>query len=173
MIVFIICIIAAIVCFLWGLSEDGIGSAFFLGFLGGLIGLFIGLLIVLFGCCMFESMPAESKDIEYNEDVKLIDIKDNFGINGQGYLFSSYVKDKLKYVYLYEDEIRGITINTIDADKAYIKYIDNSETPHIQKWSEVSKSKVFNWLFCPCTVRYTIYLPEGAVIENTYEVDLE
>ena len=173
MIAFIICIIAAVGCFLWGLSEDGIGSAFFLGFLGGLIGLFIGLLIVLFGCCMFESMPAESKAIEYNEDVKLIAIKDNFGINGRGYLFSSYVKDELKYVYLYEDEIRGITTNTVDADKAYIKYIDNSEIPHIQKWSEVSKSAVFNWLFCHCTVRYTIYLPEGSVIESTYEVDLE
>ena len=173
MIMLIICIVTAVGCFLWGLSEDGIGSAFFLGFFGGFIGLLIGLLVVLFGCCMFENMPTESKVIEYNEDVKLIALKDNFGVNGQGYLFSSYVKDELKYVYLYEDETRGITTNTVDADKAYIKYIDNSETPHIQKWSEVSKSAVFNWLFCPCTVRYTIYLPEGTVIENTYEVDLE
>ena len=173
MIMLIICIVVAVGCFLWGLSEDDIGSAFFLGFVGGFISFFIGLLVVLFGCCMFESMSAESKAIEYNEDVKLIALKDNFGINGQGYLFSSYVKDELKYVYLYEDEIRGITTNSIDADKAYIKYIDNSETPHIQKWSEVSKSQVFNWLFCPGTVRYTIYLPEGSVIENTYEVDLE
>ena len=173
MIMFIICIIAAVGCFLWGLSEDGIGSAFFLGFLGGLTGLLIGLLIVFFGCCMFESMPAESKAIEYNEDVKLIALKDNFGINGRGYLFSSYVKDELKYVYLYEDEIRGITTNSVDADKAYIKYIDNSEAPHIQKWSEVSKSRVLSRRFCPGTVRYTIYLPEGSVIENTYEVDLE
>lgn len=173
MIIFIICIAVAVGCFLWGLFEDGIGSAFFLGFFGGFIGLLIGLLVVLFGCCMFENMPAESKAIEYNEDVKLIALKDNFGINGQGYLFSSYVEDELKYVYLYEDEIRGITTNSVDADKAYIKYIDNSETPHIQKWSEVSKSRVFNWLFCPGTVRYTIYLPEGSVIENTYEVDLE
>ena len=173
MIMFIICIVVAVGWFLWGLSEDGIGFAFLLGFFGGFIGFLIGLLVALFGCCMFESMPAESKAIEYNEDVKLIAIKDNFGVNGQGYLFSSYVKDELKYVYLYEDEIRGITTNSVDADKAYIKYIDNSETPHIQKWSEVSKSRVFNRLFCPCTVRYTIYLPEGAVIENTYEVDLE
>ena len=173
MIMLIICIVVAVGCFLWGLSEDGIGSAFFLGFFGGFIGFLIGLLVVLFGCCMFESMPAESKAIEYNEDVKLIALEDNFGTSGRGYLFSSYVKDELKYVYLYEDEIHGITTNSVDADKVYIKYIDNSETPHIQKWSEVSKSKVFNWLFWPCTVRYTIYLPEGAVIENTYEVDLE
>ena len=173
MIMLIICIIAAIGCFLWGLSEDGIGSAFFLGFFGGFIGFLVGMLVVLFGCCVFENMPAESKAIEYNEDVKLIALKDNFGTSGKGYLFSAYVKDELKYVYLYEDEIRGITTNTVDADKTYIKYIDNSEIPHIQKWSEVSKSAVFNWLFCPCTVRYTIYLPEGTVIENTYEVDLE
>lgn len=173
MIMFIICIVVAVGCFLWGLSEDGIGSAFFLGFLGGLLGLLIGTLIILLGCGVFESMPAESKVIEYNEDVKLIALKDNFGTSGRGYLFSAYVKDELKYVYLYEDEIRGITTNTVDADKTYIKYIDNSEIPHIQKWSEVSKSAVFNWLFCPCTVRYTIYLPEGTVIENTYEVDLE
>ena len=173
MIMLIICIVVAVGCFLWGLSEDGIGSAFFLGFFGGFIGFLIGLLVVLFGCSMFESMPAESKAIEYNEDVKLIALKDNFGTSGRGYLFSAYVKDELKYVYLYEDEIRGITTNTVDADKTYIKYIDNSETPHIKKWSEVSESKVFNWLFCPCTVRYTIYLPEGAIIENTYEVDLE
>lgn len=173
MIMLIICIVVAVGCFLWGLSEDGIGLAFFLGFFGGFIGFLVGMLVVLFGCCVFESMPAESKAIEYNEDVKLIALKDNFGVSGRGYLFSAYVKDELKYVYLYEDEIRGITTNTVDADKTYIKYIDSSETPHIQKWSEVSKSKVFNWLFCPCTVRYTIYLPEGTVIENTYEVDLE
>ena len=173
MIMLIICIVVAVGCFLWGLSEDGIGSAFFLGFFGGFIGFLIGLLVVLFGCSMFESMPAESKAIEYNEDVKLIALKDNFGTSGRGYLFSAYVKDELKYVYLYEDEIRGITTNTVDADKTYIKYIDNSEIPHIQKWSAVSKSRVFNWLFCPCTVRYTIYLPEGSVIESTYEVDLE
>ena len=71
-------------------------------------------------------MPAESKAIEYNEDVKLIAIKDNFGINGRGYLFSSDVKDELKYVYLYGDEIRCITTNSVDADKTYIKYIDIS-----------------------------------------------
>ena len=173
MIMLIICVVAAVGCCLWGLYEDGIGSALFLGFFGGFIGLLIGTLVILLGCSVFESMPAESKAIEYNEDVKLIALKDNFGASGRGYLFSAYVKDELKYVYLYEDEIRGITTNTVDADKTYIKYIDNSETPHIQKWSEVSKSKVFNWLFCPCTVRYTIYLPEGTVIENTYEVDLE
>lgn len=173
MIMFIICIVAAVGCFIWGLSEDGIGSAFFLGFLGGFTGFFIGLLVVLFGCCMFESMPAESKAIEYNEDVKLIALKDNFGMSGRGYLFSSYVKNELKYVYLYEDEIHGITTNSVDADKAYIKYIDNSEVPHIQKWTEVSKNAIFNWLFCPGSTRYTIYLPEGSVIENTYEVDLE
>ena len=135
MIMLIICIIAAIGCFLWGLSEDGIGSAFFLGFFGGFIGFLVGMLVVLFGCCVFENMPAESKAIEYNEDVKLIALKDNFGTSGKGYLFSAYVKDELKYVYLYEDEIRGITTNTVDADKTYIKYIDNSEIPHIQKWS--------------------------------------
>ena len=112
---------------------------------------------------------------KFNNRVGLVVWLRNF--NDQKKLFQYgnvvHASKALKYVYLYEDEIRGITTNTVDADKTYIKYIDNSEAPHIQKWSEVSKSKVFNWLFCPCTVRYTIYLPEGSVIENTYEVDLE
>ena len=82
MIMLIICIVVAVGGFLWGLYEDGIGSAFFLGFFGGFIGFLVGLLVVLFGCYMFESMPAESKVIEYNEDVKLIALKDNFGTSG-------------------------------------------------------------------------------------------
>lgn len=67
----------------------------------------------------------------------------------------------------------GMTTGSINANAAYIKYIEEDEIPYLQACTKQPKNVVFKWLFFPETTYYTVYLPEGSVIENAYEVDFK
>jgi hypothetical protein len=170
----IICAVAAMVIFLWMTIKDfGFEwGTFFMSFLVGLGGLLAGLLIVLFASAIFSSTPIEDCKIVETDKVELVALKDNFQIKGSAFLFSSVVDESLKYTYIYETDM-GLTTQSVRADNAYIKYIDENETPYIQTWEVRPHSNFIYHMFCPGYYRYTIYLPHGSVIENVYEVDLE
>ena len=106
------------------------------------------------------------------DKTQLIALKDNFQVEGTAFLFSSSVNDQLKYTYIYETP-HGMTTKSINAGKCYIKYINKDECPYIQEWELRCKSDILYWLFVISETKYTIYLPEGSVIQNVYEVNLE
>ena len=170
----IICAITAAVIFLvisikdWGFEWGN----FLFSILVGLGGFLAGLLIILFASAIFSSTPIEDCKIVETDRVELVALKDNFQIEGSAFLFSSVVNEKLEYTYIYETDM-GLTTNSIRADQAYIKYIDGDATPYIQTWEVRPHSNFVNWMFCLGYYRYTIYLPQGSVIENVYEIDLE
>lgn len=139
----------------------------------GCLGSALSLVIFLIAGCIFESLPAENKMVEELDRVELIALKDNFEMNGSAFLFSTVINEKLEYTYVYEEPGRGLTTASIDADEAYIQYIDESEQPYIETWLERPKNNFVNWLFCPGSVHHTIYLPYGSVIENIFEINLE
>lgn len=152
----------------WGISFSSLG----LSLLVAAAGAMIGLLACLFAMCVFTAMPEDTKVVEYGPEIELVALKDNFQVEGSAFLFSSVVDENLKYTYIYDTDM-GMTTGSIDANDAYIKYIGEDETPYIQTWTKRPKNAVFKWLFYPEATYYTIYLPEGSVIENVYEVDLE
>ena len=138
----------------------------------GVLGALCGFIIVLISYGIFGSQPIEDCRIDMKNRTELVALKDNFQIEGPAFLFSSVVDENLHYTYIYETDM-GMTTNSINSNEAYIKYIEANETPYIQAWYVRPHSDFLHWLFCPGYYRYTIYLPEGSVIENVYEVDLE
>lgn len=141
-------------------------------FLAGLIGFLGGMIICLLVSGIFMGMPIEDCVIKDKSNIELIALKDGVQMEGSAFLFSTVIDQELKYTYIYETEM-GRTIGSVDADECYIKYLPTNETPHIKQWAVCSKSEIINWLFLCEYYRYTIYLPEGSVIENVYEVDFE
>lgn len=174
MIIVYIAIIGAIVGFIAGYCDygdiwDGILSSLMTSF----IGLILGLMVLLVGTSFYDSVPEENRETIIVEDHELIALRDNFNTEGCGFIFSSYIDEDLYYVYLYEGS-RGITNNKVRAENTYIKYLENEdETPYILKYQEQHKNHFLNNLWLWGETYYTIYLPQGSVIENVYEVDLE
>jgi hypothetical protein len=170
----VICTIAVWLIFM-GTTHYRYGwdwESFFFSFLVGIGGALVGLIILLISCGIFVSQPLEDCRIDMKDRTELVALKDNFQIEGSAFLFSSVVDENLHYTYIYETDM-GMTTNSIDSSNAYIKYIEANETPYIQTWYVRPHSDFIHWLFCPGYSRYTIYLPEGSVIENVYEVDLQ
>ena len=147
-------------------------SSFFFSFIIALVGFLTGVMICFIASGIFSFQPIEDCRIEKREQIELVALKDDFQIEGSVFLFSSVVDQELKYTYIYETDY-GRTTNSIDADQCYVKYIGKDINPYIQKWEVMPKSNFINWLFKPGYYKYTIYLPEGSVIENIYEIDLE
>lgn len=157
-----------------GLDLENFLLSLLVGLAGLLVGLLVGFLIIFVGSSI-QYAYAEPDDwtIVDHERAELIALKDGFHIEGTAFLFSSIVNDNLEYTYIYEEPDLGLTANTVEAKSVYIKYINADKTPYTQKWESRPKSNLINWLFCPVAYKYTIYLPQGSVIENIYEIDLE
>ena len=175
MIVFI-CFVVGMVSFLIYIYSDfgeiSIGD-FLFSFVVGLMGAIIGVIVVFFVNVDFTDRPLEDCQITYSDEkIELIALKDNFQVEGNVFLFSSTVNDELKYTYIYETDM-GMTVKSLDADTCYIKYIGDNETPYIQKWIVSHPSKFMVKMFFLSYDRYTIYLPEGSVIEEVYNIDIE
>lgn len=175
---FIILIVLCLAGTIWSIYQgwdfDGVGGAI----LGGILGLLISLLVFLVGgliCMGIMSCYDEAKcETIYGEKPELVALVDNSMMSGHSYLGSGYFNENLKYVYLYEDPVKGMKAEKIDADYAYIKYISENETPYIQPWCNEPKNGFMNFMFGDfATTYYTIYLPEGSVITNTYNIDLQ
>lgn len=172
----IICIIAAICIIggiIWGAYDTGevIG-----GLLGGLMGfiasIFISIIIGGLAHCIWDCYGTDNI-IQDTEQIELIALKDNFGVEGQNYLFSGYINEELHYIFIYEDPVKGMITGRVDADETYIKYIEPDERPYIQKWIERPRSNFLYNFFALGIHGNTIYLPQGSVITDAYEIDLE
>lgn len=169
----VICIIIAIVGTLYSTFGEIGFDDFLFSLLMGLFGGVIGLIIVFPVNMNFTDRPLEDCQITYfDEKIELIALKDNFQVEGNVFLFSSAVNDELKYTYIYETDM-GMTTNSLKASDCYIKYINDNETPYIQKWVVSHPSKFMEKMFFLSYDRYTIYLPEGSVIEEVYDIDIE
>lgn len=172
-----IILILAVAAFLGALIKyiKDCGFEFFaipFSLLMGFIGAFVGVIISLISGAVFECQPIENCRIDMENRTELVALKDNFQIEGSAFLFSSVINEDLHYTYVYETDM-GMTTKSVNSNKTYIKYIEANETPYIQTWYVRPHSNFIHCFFCPGYYRYTIYLPEGSVIENVYEVDLE
>lgn len=170
----IICIVVFIACLYQGWDIDGIGGAI-LGGITGIVFDFVIFLVVGLICFGIMSCYDEAKcDVIYDTKTELIALKDDGMISGHSFLGSGYIDEELKYVYIYEDPVKGMKAEKVDADYAYIKYIEENETPYIQSWHMEPKNGFVDFMIGDfANTYYTIYLPEGSVITDTYNIDLE
>ena len=122
-IIAIICFVVFIACIYQGWDFEGIGGAFLGAIFGVVIDFLIFLLIGLI-CMGVMSCYDEAKcDVVYDTKTELVALKDDAMISGHSYLGSGYIDEDLKYVYIYEDPVKGMKAERVDADYAYIKYI--------------------------------------------------
>lgn len=172
-VIILIVLTVLLILFFVGFIEDDWSCAILLSIVGAFIALILGGL-----CCVITSefypLSASDKiDIVEDNQIELVALEDNQSIYGSAFLFSAYIKDELTYNYIYEDPQYGMTTGSVKAEDCFIRYIDENKQPYIQIWHTQPKNKIIDWLFVPEVTYYTIYLPQGSVIENQYNIDLK
>lgn len=142
---------------------------FLFGLVVGILSAILALLVTfvlgcgVVGCCDTEWVETNTTEI--------VALSDNVGLEGQIYLRRGYIKDKLSYYYIIDTEF-GLKADSVSADKCYIKY--TNDKPYIVTYKETVKNDFVRWVFGDISnTQYTIYLPEGSVITDYYEIDLE
>lgn len=151
---------------------DNIGWTIFFGtLLAVLTGLVVTLLISMLGAGVM-SVWADTEWVETNQ-VEVMAVADNVGIEGQVYLYRGYIEDTLSYYYIAETEF-GLKTFSANADDSYINY--TNKRPYVIVYEEKYTNEFLSWMFFTDSTgaqRYVFYLPEGSVITDSYEIDLE
>ena len=147
------------------IRERDADNFFFIGILGALAsGVCVVLVTMIIGTCI------PSSEIVYEETVTpIVALEDNVTTNGTFFLGTGAVKDDIHYYYMIETE-RGYKLQDIAASKAYIKY---DTKPRIVVENGCGFKHWYNniWAF-PTRTHYTIYVPEGTILNN-YNIDLK
>ena len=120
-------------------------------------------------------------NVEYKlietQETELVALKDNVMANSYGYLYRGYVNEELKYTYLYDVPGKGITSGRVDADRCYINYIAEGETPRLIKHHYTIKNWFLDFITYDSIVdkiEYNLYVPSGSIVaEGEYNIDLE
>ena len=168
----IIAIIILIACIR---EEEFFGNIFWRILFGTLIAVLIGLIVALLISTLgtgIMSVWADTEWVETNQ-VEVIAVADNVGVEQQIYLYRGYVEDTLSYYYIAETEF-GLKTFSVNADDSYINY--TSKRPYMIIYEEKYTNKFLSWMFGVDNTgaqRYVFYLPEGSVITDSYEIDLE
>ena len=137
-------------------------------------GVLAGCFILLVGQTMIRDMPIDETNIIYTNRTEIIALKDSFGFDGPDYVIPTHVKGELKYLYVYNAGETGNAVDYLDADRIYIRYLEENETAYFQTWMKEPKNKTLKRLFINDGVEhYTLYLPKSSVIEGIYKIDLE
>lgn len=111
-----------------------------------------------------------SNEIIYEETVMpIVALEDNMTSSGTFFLGTGTVKSDVHYYFMTETE-HGYKLQNIAASKAYIKY-DTEPRIVIENGSEFKHWYNNIWAF-PVSTHYTIYVPEGTILNN-YNIDLK
>lgn len=86
------------------------------------------------------------------------------------YISQYYEENGPCYSFLYSTN-NGLKMETIDADNAIIVYTEKD--PYIVANNIRFVNPILNFFYGPNDTGYTIYIPEGSVIQDTYRIDLE
>lgn len=137
---------------------------YFVSIIGGLgLGFLSTILFTLIAVCIIDLADPEVYSAEEIATYDISAIKDN-------YISQYYGEDGPCYSFLYLTD-NGLKTETIDADNATIVYTE--EDPYIVVNNLRFVNPILNFLCGPWSTEYTIYIPEGSVIQDTYRIDLE
>lgn len=167
----IIAIIVLIACIRDEIFDNIFWTLLFGTLIAALIGIIVALLISMLGAGIM-SVWADTEWVETNQ-VEVVAVADNLGVEGQVYLYRGYIKDTLSYYYIAETEF-GLKTFSVNADDSYINY--TSKRPYMVIYEEKYTNEFWSWMFFMDSTgaqRYVFYLPEGSVITDSYEIDLE
>lgn len=171
--------VGAIGGFLFGLIIDG---DFFLGVLGSLIGFLSAALISMIICGLVIPIVADAAgathSIEKVDVAPLYALKDNSNLSGTFFLGTGSVDETDYYYYIIKEEGKGYCVNKLStSNSVYLDYLnlENCEydEPCLVYYYDEWDSKALRFFAWSPPNWHTFYVPEGSIIENYYEVDLE
>lgn len=152
------------------------------GLLGAIAGFVIAGLISVLLCGMIIPAIAEANGaahiIEQTDVKPLYALKDNSNISGSFFLGTGSIDEDDYYYYITREEGKGYSVNKMSTGGfTYLEYLSAEDCeydePCLVYYYDEWESRTlrffawspFNW--------HTFYIPEGSIIENYYEVDLE
>lgn len=144
----------------WRELDMSIFAAFFTSLVSAIPCFLIGGIISMY---VFGPAPMECK---YKQE--LVAMKDTSTVSGSFFLGTGRVNSDMCYIYLVDTD-KGLTTKTLKqkSNEVYIKYTDGQ--PYLEYWSGVDDL----WRLQSEFPYYIFYLPDGSVINNVYEIDLE
>jgi len=146
-------------------TREWDGGGFIMSLLSGALGLLLTSIVTLF---LFASTDTYYK-IEPIECVKTTEIyalEDNV----TSYVYRYCANRKITYSYIYQDEL-GMKSETIKDTHTYIRFGDKN-THRLEEWRGRFTNKFYSWYFGDETV-YIFVVPEGSVIQESYNIDLK
>ena len=157
-------IIFSIICIMlfWRCSMNKFD--YFCAIVCGLgIGFICTIFLVPLSLCIIEYADPEVYSAEEVATYDISAINDN-------YIGQYYGEDGPCYSFLYsvDNGLREKTINTSDAIIIYTE-----EDPYIIAANIRFVNPILNFFCGPVNIEYTIYIPEGSVVQDTYRIDLE
>lgn len=97
-------------------------------------------------------------------------IQDGSKMNGQFFLGSGYINEKMHYSF-YLNEKQGYKLYIISSNEAHIRYTKGKGKPKLEMFEEkVSDAFINNFSICELETKYIIYVPKGSIIQN-YSLD--
>lgn len=154
------------------------------------ITLFVGTILFTTSWVVSSNITERKEEYKLVESQNIVALQDSSNTSGRFLLGSGTVGNSMYYCY-YIDTDDGYKYQQIDTTDYYvdvsIKYCDENETPHIEKYDRytiATSDKMWGWVFNPVLIspqanqsvfsaqKIYIYLPEGTIDEN-YKVDLQ
>ena len=165
--------------FLFGLINDG---DLCLGFLGSVAGFLFAVLISMIVCGLIIPFAADAvgatHSIEKVEVTPLYALKDNSNLSGTFFLGSGSVNETDYYYYIVREEGKGYCVQKKAINNyTYLDYLSSEDCeydePCLAYYYDEWDNKILRFFAWSPANWHTFYVPEGSIIENYYEVDLE
>ena len=171
--------VGAIIGFLYGCIVDG---DFFLGVLGSIAGFLTAALISIIICGLIIPIVADTvgatHSVEKVDIAPLYALKDNSNLSGSFFLGTGSVNETDYYYYIVKEEGKGYCVNKLStSNSVYLDYLNSKnceyDEPCLVYYYDEWDSKALRFFAWSPPNWHTFYIPEGSIIENYYEVDLE
>lgn len=146
-------------------AGDWDGTGFMMSLLMGVASLLIiGLATIFMFVCAETKYKVEP--IERIKTTEIYALEDNV----VSYVHRYCSDDNITYSYIYQDEL-GMRSATIKDTHTYIQFGDK-DTHYLEEWRGRFTNKFYSWYFGDRTI-YIFVIPEGSVIQESYNIDLE
>lgn len=169
---FLVCIIIAIIIGniidirSFGFENIFIQSA--LSFAYALIGVLFGVIV----CMIAIAIPGPTEIVE-TQAQSLYALKDSIAVEGDFFLGTGSVNNKLQYYYVIETETGTYQIKNIDIDDVTLYYIEDGSDCRIEHNIKIYSNPIHNFLSLSATQdEYKIYIPKNSICQE-FTIDLE
>lgn len=103
--------------------------------------------------------------------LEIVSLQDNNGVNGEFYLGSGYVENRMKYIFYYKLGDNEYKMMSVDYDAATIKYTDEKPFIVINELCPTDALiNKFAYDFNINSKTYVIHVPKGSILNN-YSLD--